>query len=101
MALSSTSTPSSLPRRAAAVSVVTNGLPVPVARIDDAAAVEVGRARRRMNGSATSSMRIVVRSRVSQPSPLESVLQSQAVDHRGRHAHVVGGGFLDHVGAAA
>ena len=32
---------------------------------------------------------------------LERVLQGQAVDHRGRHAHVVGGRLLDHVGAAA
>ena len=31
---------------------------------------------------------------------LERVLQGQAVDHGRRHAHVVGGRFLDHVGAA-
>ena len=54
-----------------------------------------------MNGSATSSMRIVVMSRVSQPILLEGVLQRQAVDHGGGHAHVVGGRFLDDVGAAA
>ena len=59
------------------------------------------RARRRMNGSATSSIRIVVISRVSQPSPLEGVLEGQAVDDGGGHAHVVGRRLLDHVGAAA
>src|SRR5271157_2045908 len=32
---------------------------------------------------------------------LKRVLKSQAVDHRGRHAHVVGGGLLDDVGAPA
>src|SRR5271157_4918909 len=32
---------------------------------------------------------------------LKRVLQGQAVDHRGRHAHVVGGGLLDDVGAPA
>ena len=31
---------------------------------------------------------------------LEGVLQGQAVDHGRRHAHVVGGRLLDHVGAA-
>ena len=50
-----------------------------------------------MNGSATSSMRMVVMSRVSQPMPFERVLQGQAVDDRGGHAHVMGGRFLDHV----
>ena len=41
VAFINTSTPSSLPRRAAAVSVVTNGLPVPVASTMTRLAVEV------------------------------------------------------------
>ena len=50
------------------MSVVTNGLPVPVARMTTRPLSRWDKARRRMNGSATSSMRIVVISRVSQPS---------------------------------
>ena len=44
---------------------------------------------------------MVVKSRVSQPMRLQRVLKRQAVDHGGRHAHVVGRGLLDDVGAAA
>ncbi len=51
------------------MSVVTNGLPVPVARMITRPRARWERARRRMNGSATSSILIVVISRVSQPIP--------------------------------
>ena len=56
-------------------------------------------ARRRMYGSATLSMRMAVCSRVSHAEALEGVLQGQAVDDGGEHAHVVGGRLLDDLAA--
>ena len=53
---------------AAAVSVVTNGAPVPPARITIRPFSRCRFARRRMNGSATPSMRTADISRVAQPS---------------------------------
>ena len=47
-------------------------------------------ARRRMYGSAISSMRIAVMTRVSSSPSLEHVLHGERVDHRAEHSHVVG-----------
>ena len=48
-----------------------------------------------MNGSAISlTSRADIR-RVMQPFFLQGVLQGDAVDHGGQHAHVVGGGAVD------
>ena len=58
-------------------------------------------ARRRMYGSATVSMRMAVCRRVSHVEALQGVLQGQAVEDGGEHAHVVGGGLLDDLAAGA
>ena len=92
---------SSRARRAAAVSVVTNGLPVPPARMTMRPFSRWRVARRRMYGSATVSMRMAVCRRVSQSQAFQGVLQGQAVEHGGQHAHVVGGGLLDDLAAGA
>ena len=101
MALSRTSTPSSLPRRAAAVSVVTNGLPVPRGQDDHAALCQV-----REGPAADERLGDLVHAdRGHEPGlaahALQRVLQGQAVDDGGRHAHVVGRRLLDDVGAPA
>jgi hypothetical protein len=57
VALSTTSAPISAPRRAAAVSVVKNGLPVPAAKITTLPSSRYCSALGRMYGSTTWSMR--------------------------------------------
>ena len=86
---------SSRARWAAAVSVVTNGLPVPAARMTmrpfsrcrrgAAADVRLGDA---VHADGRHQPRLAAER-------FERVLQGQAVDDRGQHAHVVGRGFLD------
>ena len=48
-----------------------------------------------MYGSATPCMWIAVITRVCAAERFEGVLQGQGVDHRGQHAHVMGGRFLN------
>ena len=67
MALSSTSALISLARRAAQVSVVKNGLPVPAARMITRPSCKWFTARRRMNGSQTLCTVIALITRVSWP----------------------------------
>ena len=83
------------------MSVVTNGLPVPVARMTTRPRAEV-----REGPAADERLGDLVHAdRGHEPGlaaePFEGVLQGQAVDHGGGHAHVVGRRLLDHVGAAA
>ena len=82
------------------MSVVTNGLPVPVARITT-------RPCSRCDKRAAADERLgnfLHADRGQEPGRasfvLERVLQCQTVDHGRRHPHVVGGRFLDHVRAA-
>ena len=89
-----TSAPISFARSAAVVSVEKNGLPVPATKMTTCRRSSWSMARRRMNGSATLSMWIAVWTRVGEADVLEGALQGQAVDDRGEHAHVVGGGAL-------
>ena len=81
----------SIARRAAAVSVVKYGLPVPAAKTTTRPFSRWRTARRRMNGSATARISMAVATRVTMPGVLERVLQREGVDHRREHAHVVGG----------
>ena len=77
------------------MSVVTNGLPVPPARMTmrpflqvpagPAADVRLGHA---VGADGRHQPRVAAQR-------LQGVLQGQAVDHRGQHAHVVGRGLVD------
>ena len=58
-------------------------------------------ARRRMYGSATVSMRMAVMQPRLAVEAFQGVLQGQAVEDGGQHAHVVGGGLLDDLAAGA
>ena len=82
-------------RRAAAVSVVKKGLPVPAAKMTTRPFSRWRMARRGMNGSAISLTSRAEISRRVQPLFLQGVLQRDAVDHGGQHAHVVGRGAVD------
>ena len=83
------------------MSVVTKGLPVPPAKMTIRPFSRWRVARRRMYGSATLSMRMAVCKRVSQCRHSKASCSRQAVQHRGDHAHVVRGRFLDDLAAGA
>ena len=89
----------SIARRAAAVSVVKYGLPVPAAKTTTRPFSRWRTARRRMNGSATARISIAVATRVDDVVLLERVLERQRVDDGRQHAHVVGGGAVHALGA--
>ena len=86
---------SSIARWAAAVSVVTNGLPVPAARMTmpplfqmpAGAAADVGLGDA-VHVDGGHHARFAAER-------FQGVLQGQGVDDGGQHAHVVGGGFLN------
>ncbi len=84
----------SIARRAAAVSVVKYGLPVPAAKITTRPFSRCRIARRRMNGSATARISIADMHARDDAVLLERVLQGQGVDHRRQHAHVVAAGAI-------
>ena len=82
-------------RKAAQVSVVKNGLPVPAARTMARPFSRWRIARRRMNGSQTLEMVIADCTRVGWPQGLHCLLQGHGVEDGGQHAHVIGGGAGD------
>ena len=94
VALRITSALISIARSAAAVSVLKYGLPVPAPNTTTRPFSRWRIARRRMNGSATARISMAVTTRVTDALLLERILKRQRVDHRGQHAHVVGGGAI-------
>ena len=85
-------------RRAAQVSVVKKGLPVPAARMIARPFSRCRIARRRMNGSQTAEMDEGRHHARRLAHGFHRLLQRHAVDDGGEHAHVVGGRPLDVLG---